>query len=98
MLSDQFGEAVEITIVDKSDLFVFGFSKLVLMFGLTSLDVARLPYAKLAKSGVRLMRETMTAIDPLMCRNASGRNRSGQRLARRASGHTRLVERSIRRL
>jgi sulfide:quinone oxidoreductase len=99
ILSDQFGEAVEVTIVDKSDAFVFGFSKLDLMIGRTSLDAVRLPYAKLAKPGARLMRERITAIDPRMCLERVGqKNKSGQRLARRASGHTRLVECRIRRL
>jgi hypothetical protein len=36
----------------KIDPFVFGPSKLDLMFGRTSLDAVRLPYAKLAKPGV----------------------------------------------
>jgi hypothetical protein len=37
------------------------------MFGRTSLDAVRLPYAKLAKPGVRPMRETITVIGPRMC-------------------------------
>jgi hypothetical protein len=66
---DPFGpvrEAVEVTIVDKSDPFVLRFSKRDLMFARTSLDAVRLPHAKLAKPGVRLMRETITVIDPRM--------------------------------
>jgi len=32
-LSETLGESVEITLIDKSDFFVFGFSKLDVMFG-----------------------------------------------------------------
>src|SRR4029453_3304850 len=44
--------------------FVFGYSKLDVMFGRTTLDSVRLPYSAFAKPGVRLLRETVTAIDP----------------------------------
>lgn len=37
------------------------------MVGRTSVDAVRIPYAKLAKPGVRLMRQTITVIDPRMC-------------------------------
>ena len=64
MLSDALGEDVDVTLIDKSDAFVFGFSKLDVMFGRTSAEAVRLPYAELAKPGVRFLRETITAIDP----------------------------------
>ncbi len=64
MLSEALGEDVEVTLIDKSDSFVFGYSKLNVMFGRTSLDAVRLPYAEIAKPGVRFLRETVTAIDP----------------------------------
>jgi sulfide:quinone oxidoreductase len=63
-LSEALGEAVEVTLIDKSDSFVFGYSKLDVMFGRTTLDAVRLPYSKLAKPGVRFLRERITAIDP----------------------------------
>ena len=64
VLSERLGEAVDVTLVDKSDAFVFGFSKLDVMFGRTTLDAVRLPYSEFAKPGVRLLRETITSIDP----------------------------------
>jgi sulfide:quinone oxidoreductase len=32
-LSDQFGDDVDVVLIDKSDGFIFGFSKLDVMFG-----------------------------------------------------------------
>jgi sulfide:quinone oxidoreductase len=64
MLSDALGENVEVTLIDKNDSFVFGFSKLDVMFARTSPEAVRLPYAEIAKPGVRFLHETITAIDP----------------------------------
>src|SRR4051794_27893215 len=55
---------IEATLIDRGDAFVFGYSKLDVLFGRTSLDAVRLPYDDLAKPGLRLLRETVTAIDP----------------------------------
>lgn len=63
-LSETLGDDVEVTLIDKGDAFVFGYSKLDVLFGRTTLDAVRLPYADFAKPGVRLLRETITAIDP----------------------------------
>jgi sulfide:quinone oxidoreductase len=64
LLSEELGpERVEITLIDKSDAFIFGFSKLDVMFGRATLDSVRLPYSDVAKPGVRFLRETITAID-----------------------------------
>ncbi len=64
MLSEALGGDVEVTLIDKSDAFVFGFSKLDLMFGRTTVEAVRLAYRDIAKPGVRVLRETITAIDP----------------------------------
>jgi sulfide:quinone oxidoreductase len=64
MLSEQLGDGVEVTLIDKGDSFVFGFSKLDVMFGRTSAEAVRLPYGEIAKPGVRVLRETVTEIDP----------------------------------
>jgi sulfide:quinone oxidoreductase len=72
MLSQELGETVEVTVIDKSDSFVFGFSKLDVMFGRSTADAVRLPYAHIAKPGVRLLRETITAIDPEARRVTTG--------------------------
>jgi sulfide:quinone oxidoreductase len=63
-LSEEVPDEVDITIVDSSDAFVFGFSKLDLMFGRASLKEVRLPYATFNKPSVRFVQETITGIDP----------------------------------
>ena len=65
ILSESLGDDVRVTLIDKSDTFIFGFSKLDLMFGLAAPDAVRLPYRNFVKPGVRLLRETVTAIDPV---------------------------------
>ena len=64
MLSEALGDDVDVTLIDKSDAFVFGYSKLDVMFGRTTLDAVRLPYRDFVKPGVRFLQETVTAIDP----------------------------------
>jgi sulfide:quinone oxidoreductase len=64
MLSEALGDGVEVTVIDRTDAFVFGYSKLDVMFGRTPADAVRLDYARVAKPGVRVVRETVTAIDP----------------------------------
>ncbi len=63
-LSEALGDEVEVTLIDKGDAFVFGYSKLDVMFGRTSLDAVRLPYRDVVKPGVRFVQETITAIEP----------------------------------
>jgi sulfide:quinone oxidoreductase len=64
MLSEALGDRVEVTLIDRGEAFVFGYSKLDVMFGRTSAEAVRLPYAELTKPGVRFLRQTATAIDP----------------------------------
>ena len=64
ILSEELGGDVEVTLIDKNDSFVFGFSKLDLMFGQAQPEAVRMAYADIAKPGVRVLRETVTAIDP----------------------------------
>ncbi|MGZ4381519.1 MAG: NAD(P)/FAD-dependent oxidoreductase [Gaiellaceae bacterium] len=64
VLSGALGDEVDVALIDKSDAFVFGYSKLDVMFGRTTLDAVRLPYGGLSKPGVRFLQETVTAIDP----------------------------------
>ena len=64
LLSEAMGDDVDVTLIDKADAFVFGFSKLDVMFGRTTPDAIRLPYIDFIKPGVRFCRETITAIDP----------------------------------
>ena len=64
ILSEAAGEQLELTLIDKNDAFVFGFSKLDVMFGRATPQAVRLPYSEIAKPGVRVVQETVTAIDP----------------------------------
>jgi sulfide:quinone oxidoreductase len=64
MLSEELGDSVEVTLIDKADSFVFGYSKLDVLFGRTTADAVRLPYSELTRPGVRFLRQTVTAIDP----------------------------------
>jgi sulfide:quinone oxidoreductase len=64
VLSEAVGEEIEVTLIDKADAFVFGFSKLDVMFGRTTPQAARLAYSDISKPGIRVLRETITAIDP----------------------------------
>jgi sulfide:quinone oxidoreductase len=63
-LSETLGDAVEVTLIDHADAFVFGFSKLDVMFGHAEAAAVRLPYSRFVKPGVRLLREKVMAIDP----------------------------------
>ncbi|TGV77522.1 NAD(P)/FAD-dependent oxidoreductase, partial [Mesorhizobium sp. M00.F.Ca.ET.149.01.1.1] len=64
LLSEAMGDALDVTLIDKSEAFIFGFSKLEVMFGLKASEAVRLPYSRYAKPGVRLLKRTVTAIDP----------------------------------
>jgi sulfide:quinone oxidoreductase len=64
-LAEEVPEATRVTLIDKSDSFVFGFSKLDVMFGHADLDGVRLRYADIVKPNVTFRQETITAIDPV---------------------------------
>ena len=57
LLSERLGARADITIIDKGDAFVFGYSKLDVMFGRATLDGVRLPYAAFVKPGVGSSRD-----------------------------------------
>jgi sulfide:quinone oxidoreductase len=64
MLSERLGSDAEVTLIEKSDAFVFGFAKLDVMFARRTPQDVRLRYRDIAKPGVRLLQQTVTAIDP----------------------------------
>ncbi|HEY2372284.1 MAG TPA: FAD-dependent oxidoreductase [Gaiellaceae bacterium] len=68
LLSEGAPDQVDVVLIDKADSFVFGYSKLDVMFGRTTLDEVWLPYAAIDKPGVRFVQETVTSIDPQACR------------------------------
>lgn len=63
-LSETAGDELAVDLIDKSDSFVFGYSKLDVMFGRATPESVRLPYAEIAVPGVRFLQETVTSIDP----------------------------------
>jgi len=65
LLSETLGDRVDVTLIDKNDAFVFGYSKLDVMFAHAKADAVRLPYRNFAKPGVRFLKQTITAIDPV---------------------------------
>src|SRR6266550_1180898 len=73
MLAEAFGDDIEVTVIDKSDSFYFGFSKLDVMFGHAMPDAVRLPYKKFVKPGVRLLQETISLVDPVAKRVTTDR-------------------------
>lgn len=64
-LSEEFGDAVDVVLIDKSDGFVFGFSKLEVMFGRALPASVWHPYADIVKPGVRFVQSTVRSIDPV---------------------------------
>jgi sulfide:quinone oxidoreductase len=64
-LAEQLGDAAQITLVDETDAFVFGFSKLDVMFGHTEPDRVLHRYADIDKPGVRFVQSTIRVIDPV---------------------------------
>jgi sulfide:quinone oxidoreductase len=63
-LSEAFGNDIEVVLIDQSDHFVFGFSKLDVMFGRTAPDTVRHYYRDFVKPGVRFIQTTIRSIDP----------------------------------
>lgn len=64
-LSESLGDAVEIVLVDRAESFVFGFSKLDVMFGRVPAEHVRHRYADIVRPGVRLVTASVLAIDPV---------------------------------
>lgn len=64
MLSDGLGPDAGVTVIDKADSFMFGYSKLELLFGRASREALSMPYSAIDKPGVRFVQDTITAIDP----------------------------------
>ena len=63
-LSEEFGADVDVVLIDKTDDFVFGFSKLEVMFGRARSEQVRHPYRDFVKPGVQFVQSTIRSIDP----------------------------------
>jgi sulfide:quinone oxidoreductase len=64
-LSEELGDDVEVVLIDRSDGFVFGFSKLDVMFGRTTADAVHHPYRDVVKPGVEFVQADVRSIDPV---------------------------------
>jgi sulfide:quinone oxidoreductase len=64
ILSDALGDAIDILLIDKGETFVFGFSKLDVMFGRQMPADVRHAYRDIVKPGVRFLQSAVRSIDP----------------------------------
>nr|BFF08903.1 FAD/NAD(P)-binding oxidoreductase [Microbacterium flavescens] len=62
-LAEEFAGEIEVVLIDRTEGFVFGFSKLDVMFGRTSAEQVFHRYADLVKPGVTFVHAEVTAID-----------------------------------
>ena len=65
LLSAEFGEDAGVVLIDRSDGFIFGFSKLDVMFGRATADHVVHPYADVVKPGVRFVQAAVRSLDPV---------------------------------
>jgi sulfide:quinone oxidoreductase len=63
-LADEFGDDINVVLIDRSDGFVFGFSKLDVMFGRALPKSVHHTYRDLVKPGVTMVRSEIRSIDP----------------------------------
>ena len=63
-LSESLADELRVTLIDQSDSFSFGFSKLDVLLGRRAPADIRLPYSEISKEGVEFRREQVTSIDP----------------------------------
>jgi sulfide:quinone oxidoreductase len=63
-LSDALADEVDVTLIDQSPGFVFGFSQLDVMFGRSAPETVVHEYSDIDKPGVRFVRTTIRSIDP----------------------------------
>ena len=73
-LSAAFGSEIDITLIDKNNAFVFGFSKFEIMFGRQRREDVSSYYANISKPGVTVRQELITTIDPEARRVVTDRN------------------------
>jgi sulfide:quinone oxidoreductase len=63
-LSDELGDEADIVLIDKSEGFIFGFSKLDVMFGRAEPSAVFHPYREIDKPGLRFVQANIGSIDP----------------------------------
>ena len=65
LLSAEFGDDADVVLIDQADGFVFGFSKLDVMFGRASPEQVVHPYRDVVHPGVRFVQSTVRGLDPV---------------------------------
>jgi len=63
-VSDELGEDADVVLIDRTEGFVFGFSKLEVLFGRAVPAEVHHPYSDLVKPGVRFVQADVRSIDP----------------------------------
>jgi sulfide:quinone oxidoreductase len=63
-LAERFGDELDVVLIDQSEGFVFGFSKLDVMFGRSAATEVFHPYRDLDKPGLRFVQTAIRSIDP----------------------------------
>lgn len=63
-LSESVPDKAHVTLIDKNDSFMLGFSKLDIMFGRQQASEAWHPYRHISKRAVEFRQEVVTSIDP----------------------------------
>jgi sulfide:quinone oxidoreductase len=63
-LSASLRDEVRVTLVDQNDAFVFGFSKLEVLFGRQTREQVSCPYRDISMPGVEFRQQRVTSIDP----------------------------------
>lgn len=64
LLSEALSEDLDLTLLDRSDTFYFGYSKLDVMFGRKPPEAVKIPYRHIVKPGVHFVQAGITGIDP----------------------------------
>jgi sulfide:quinone oxidoreductase len=64
-LAEEFGDQMDVVLIDRSEGFVFGFSKLDVMFGRQPAAAAFHSYQDLGRPGLRFVRSTVRSVDPV---------------------------------
>jgi sulfide:quinone oxidoreductase len=65
ILSEKFGDNLDLTLIDKNESFFFGYSKFDIMFGHKNAEQVKLYYSNIVKPGIKFIRDTVTTIDPV---------------------------------
>jgi sulfide:quinone oxidoreductase len=63
-ISEALGDDADVVLIDRTDGFVFGFSKLDVMFGRTTAGAVHHPYRDVVKAGVQFVQADIESIDP----------------------------------